>query len=300
MPINADYFYQKAELDFLNAQTTDDKIEKLQKMISAAPKHKGSENLRSELNKRLVKLKKESEKERKKKSGKSSGIKREGNAQVTIFGHTQTGKSTLLSALTNARPKISGIPFTTNRPEIGTMDLEGIKVQLVELPARLNDTELIGIARSSNLILVLVTSLDELMGITNLFKAHNMMTRRLFMLNKIDSLPPEELKRFEKLPVIKISAKEKHNLEELRQRIFDSLELIRVYTKEPGKKPSPVPVVIRRDSTIRNLAEKIRKDYPERFLKAKIWGKSAKFDGQIVGITHILKDKDIIELYLKW
>ena len=44
MPINADFFYQKAEQEFLAAKTTEEKIEKLQKMISAAPKHKGSEN----------------------------------------------------------------------------------------------------------------------------------------------------------------------------------------------------------------------------------------------------------------
>ena len=300
MPINADFFYQKAEQEFLAAQTTDEKIEKLQKMISAAPKHKGSENLRAELNKRLVKLKKESEKERKKKGGKSSGIKREGNAQVTIFGRTQSGKSTLLSALTNARPRITGFQFTTNVPEIGTLDLEGIKVQLVELPARLDNTEIIGIARSSNLIIALVNSLDEVAEMTNIFKAHNVMTKKVFVLNKTDSLPSEELKKFERLPILKISAKNLLGLEELKQRIFDSLDLIRVYTKEPGKKPSPLPVVMKKDSSIKNLAEKIRKDYPERFLKAKIWGKSAKFPGQIVGISHVLQDKDVIELYLKW
>ena len=300
MPINADFFYQKAEQEFLAAQTTDEKIEKLKKMISASPHHKGSENLRAELNKRLVKLKKESEKERKKKGGKSAGVKREGHAQATIFGNTLVGKSTLLSALTNAKPKMTGFPFTTNVPEIGTLDIEGIKVQLVELPARLDSTEIIGIARSSNLIIVLISSLKELMEITSLFKAHNMLTKKLFVLNKMDSLPSEELKKFEKLPIIKISAKNGQNLDELKQKIFDNLDLMRIYTKEPGKKPSTIPVVMRNGSSIRGLAEKIRKDYPERFLKAKIWGKSAKFPGQIVGISHILQDKDIVELYLKW
>lgn len=300
MPINADYFYQKAEHEFLAAKTTEEKIEKLQKMISASPKHKGSENLRAELNKRLVKLKKEAEKERKRKGGRPMGIKREGHAQVVIFGKTQAGKSALLSALTNARPKISDIPFTTQKPEIGTLDLDGIKVQLIELPARLEDSELLGIARSSDLILAMVTSLNELMEISNIFKSHNLLTKKVFFLNKIDSLPSDELKKFEKLAVIKVSAREKQGLDELKQKIFQNLGLIRVYTKEPGKKPSAEPMIIKKDSMIKEMAGKIRKDYPDRFLKAKIWGKSAKFDGQIVGLAHILQDKDIIELYLKW
>jgi len=300
MPINADYFYQRAEMDFLNAKTTEEKIEKLQKMISAAPKHKGSENLRAELNKRLVKLKRESEKERKKKSGKSTGVKKEGDAQVTLFGFTQSGKSSLLSALTNAKPRISDLPFTTFEPEIGTLDLEGLKVQVVDLPARMDDREVMAIARSSDFIIVVVTSLDQLIILNNLFKKENMLTKRIFALNKIDTLSPEELKKFEKLPVVKISARTTQGLDSLKEKIFENIGLIRVYTKEPGKKPSPRPMIVRKDSTIKQLAQKIRNDYPDRFLKAKVWGKSAKFAGQVVGISHVLKDKDILELYLKW
>ncbi|MBU2522748.1 MAG: 50S ribosome-binding GTPase [Nanoarchaeota archaeon] len=300
MPINADFFYQKAEEDFLNAKTTEDKIEKLQKMISASPKHKGSENLRAELNKRLVKLKRESEKEKAKKKGKSVGVKKEGDAQVTLFGFPQSGKSTLLSKLTNAKPRISEIPYTTNQPEIGTLDLEGLKVQVVDLPARIDDKEVLGIARASDFIVVVVTSLDQLITLNNFFKKENMMTGKTFILNKIDSISQEELKKFEKLPVIKVSSKTGQGLDILKQKIFESIQLIRVYTKEPGKKPSERPMIVRKDSTIKKMAEKIRKDYSERFLKAKIWGNSAKFNGQIVGISHILKDKDIVELYLKW
>lgn len=300
MPINADYFYQRAEEDFLNAKTTEDKIEKLQKMISAAPKHKGSENLRAELNKRLVKLKRESEKERKRKVESPPGLKKKGMPRSLFSDSPNREKSSLLSALTNAKPRISELPFTTFQPEIGTLDLEGLKVQVVDLPARLDDREVMAIARSSDFVVVVVTSLDQLMIITNLFKKENMMTRKIFVLNKMDVLSPEELKKFEKLAVIKLSSKTGQGLDMLKQKIFENIDLIRVYTKEPGKKPSPRPMIIRKDSTIRDLAKKIRNDYTDRFLKAKVWGKSAKFDGQIVGISHVLKDKDILELYLKW
>ena len=76
--------------------------------------------------------------------------------------------------------------------------------------------------------------------------------------------------------------------------------MIRVYTKEPGKKPHlDKPMIMKKDSSIKDMAEKIRKDFPDRFIKAKIWGLSAKFDGQTVGIEHILKDKDVVEMYIR-
>jgi len=75
--------------------------------------------------------------------------------------------------------------------------------------------------------------------------------------------------------------------------------LMRIHTKEPGKKPTEKPIILKKNSSIKDVAEKIRKDYPERFIKARIWGKSAKFPGQTTGIEHILQDKDIVELYIK-
>jgi hypothetical protein len=50
---------------------------------------------------------------------------------------------------------------------------------------------------------------------------------------------------------------------------------------------------------VKDMAEKIRKDFPDRFIKAKVWGSSAKFDGQTVGIEHVLKDKDVVEMYIR-
>jgi len=82
MPINADIFYQKAEKEFYEAQTTEDKVVKLEKMIVTAPKHKGAENLLAGLRSRLAKLKKELKKESANKSGRSTGVKKEGDAQL--------------------------------------------------------------------------------------------------------------------------------------------------------------------------------------------------------------------------
>ena len=99
--------------------------------------------------------------------------------------------------------------------------------------------------------------------------------------------------------ITETSIKNDNEIKELKQKIFDNLGLIRVYTKEPGKRKTELPLILEKNSRIYDVAFKIHKEYPKRFLKAKIWGSSAKFDGQIVGIEHELKDKDIVELYVR-
>jgi len=134
MPINASHEYFTAEKEYLDAQTLDEKIEKLQELIKAAPKHKSSENLLKELTTRLKKFLQKQDKG--KSSGKSGkkGIRKE-NFQCALVGLPNTGKSSILSKITNAKPKISPHQFSTSFPEIGTMDYQGIKAQIVDLPS---------------------------------------------------------------------------------------------------------------------------------------------------------------------
>src|SRR3989344_52303 len=108
MPINASPEYYKAYAEYLNALTIEEKIRRLEEVIRLAPKHKSSETLLAHLMSRLSKLKKESEVKRKRRSS-SRGIKKTGDAQVVIIGIENSGKSSLLSVLTNASPKISEI-----------------------------------------------------------------------------------------------------------------------------------------------------------------------------------------------
>jgi hypothetical protein len=292
--------YKIAESKFLMASTKEEKVEALEAMIRTAPKHKSSEKMLANLKTRYVNLKKELEKENAKKKGRSVGIKKDGDAQVTILGFANSGKSSLLAELTNAKPKISDIPFTTAKSEIGTLDLDGIKIQLIELPAYIENKEILGLARSSDLILVLVTSLEELIQISAIIKKENLTDKSLFILNKVELVNQEELKKFFKLNILRISIKEKAGINDLKQKIFENIGLIRVYTKEPGKKPKlDRPMIMKKDCIVKDMAEKIRKDFIDRFIKARIWGKSAKFDGQTVGIEHVLKDKDIVEMYIK-
>ena len=107
MPINADHEYITAEKKYLEAQTLEEKISCLEELIRKAPSHKSAENLRAELKTRLKKFKQKLEKGKKSGRGKK-GIRKEG-FQVILVGKTNSGKSLLISKITNAHPKVSGV-----------------------------------------------------------------------------------------------------------------------------------------------------------------------------------------------
>src|SRR3989338_6977712 len=157
MPVNAPAEYFKAEGKFKSAKNKDEKIAALEEMIRLLPRHHGSENAHAQLKSRLAKLRKESEK---KGGGHKAGVKKEGDAQICILGLANAGKSTLLSRLTEAKPKISAMPYTTTKPEIGMMDYKGIKVQLVEIPSTF-DPEYMRIARGCDAVAIVANSQKE-------------------------------------------------------------------------------------------------------------------------------------------
>ena len=99
------------------------------------------------------------------------------------------------------------------------------------------------------------------------------------------------------IPVLPVSCKNNDGLEKLGDYIFKMLRIIRVYPKEPGeKKPSSKPLVIDEGATVIEAARKLHSKLYKEFRYARIWGPSAKYPGQRVGATHVLKDGDVIEI----
>ena len=125
----------------------------------------------------------------------------------------------------------------------------------------------------------------------------------LIVMNKIDLVSKEELESLKRKYNVDIcvSAEKDINLEKLKDLIYEKLNLIRIYCKEIGKKADlEVPLIIRKDSTIKYVCEKLDKDFVKNFKFARIWGKSVKYEGQkIVKFEHKLIDNDIIELHIK-
>jgi small GTP-binding protein len=123
----------------------------------------------------------------------------------------------------------------------------------------------------------------------------------IVVLNKIDLVSKQDLeglmKTLKGMPVFAISAKEGVGLEELRKNIFERLDLIKIFMKPQGKKVDyNEPLVIKKNSSIGDVCDFIHRTFRRRFRYANIWGKSAKFPGQTVGMRHILQNGDVLTI----
>ena len=182
MPTNVTAEYAAAELKFQKAKTVEEKIAALKEMLATVPKHKGTENLVKELKKRLAKLKSKAEKQSVAKKHERFSVSKTGDALIVLTGFTNTGKSLLLSKLTNAKPKIENYAFTTEDLEIGIFDLEGAKLQVVELPALIGDysnrdKQLLSVARNADLLLIIARTLQEALQLLQYLEKNNFRFR---------------------------------------------------------------------------------------------------------------------------
>jgi len=299
MPINAHPEYMEAEKQFHNASTDQEKLKALEEMMRWMPKHKSAEALRKNIRTRYKKLKLDITKSKRKK-GKQKGIKK-AEMQVVLLGLTNSGKSSILKSLTNAQPKIASYGFTTTQPEIGTLNYQGCNIQIIDLPPIASPDFNKGIVNETNTILVVVEKLHEIKSILDSTKPQQKNKRIVF--NKIDLYDNEtkrkisETLKSKKYNFVLTSTFTKQGIEELKQKILNSFDIIRIYTKHQGKKQGldKVPVILPPNSTLQDVAEKILHGYSKKVKHAKITGPSSKFSNQKVGLKHIVKDKDIIE-----
>ena len=135
MPANLPPQYFEAEKRYREARTTRDKLKCLEEMLTIMPKHKGTDKLRADLRRRISKLKDMGQ--ARKGPGRRPPVyflEKEGAGQVALLGLPNTGKSSLLAALTNAQPVIADYPFTTRIPLAGMMTYENVQIQLIDTP----------------------------------------------------------------------------------------------------------------------------------------------------------------------
>jgi len=326
MPANLPPQYFDAEKTFREAKDPMEKIAALEEMLAIMPKHKGTDHLRAELRTRIAKLNQMAAK----KSGTrraSLGIEKEGAAQVAVIGLPNSGKSQLIATITNASPPVAEYPFTTHSATPGMMEFENIKIQMLDTPPLVPQAIqfwLPPLLRGADALLIMLDlagdPLEQMEAIITQLKKMRIVLggdgggddpeftvwhrKALLIGNKLDldgssrnyqALKAEYEGRF---PVIAVSARQGTGLEELKAKIYEVLDIIRVYTKAPGSKADfSDPIVIDRGSTLAAAAAEVHKDFAANMKYARIWG-SGKHDGVMVKRDHILQDGDIIELHL--
>ncbi len=313
MPANLTPEYLNAEREYKSAQTHEEKIEALERMLATLPKHKGTEKLQADLKRRLSQARKESQKKGAVHSVPFYVIKREGAGQVVLIGPPNSGKSQLVCALTHARPEVAGYPFTTRFPTPGMMTFENVHVQLIDLPplsAEFMERWVPQVIRNANLgVLVVDVNDADVLGevefILGLLDERRIPVPKLLLANKIDM--PGAAENFAALEdlygsrfkYLAVSALTGENLDAFRRTVFDLLELVRVYTKAPGKLADRAsPFIVHRGQTVLDAARLVHKDFAENLKFTRIYRAAGDRDGILVERTHVVVDEDILEFHI--
>jgi len=126
----------------------------------------------------------------------------------------------------------------------------------------------------------------------------------IIAVNKVDLADDEKLEKvYRKLPDLRkvpVSAVTGFGIEDLKEALFDTIKLIRIYLKPQGQEADmDVPLIVKHDSTIGDVCEQIHRTFRPNFRYAMVWGDSAKFPGQTVGIDHVVKDGDVVTIIVR-
>lgn len=326
MPANLPPEYYEAEKVLRAAKTNEEKVRALEEMVRVTPHHKGTDKLLGKLRQRIKKLKEQTEK----KAGGTRrgflyGVTREGAAQVMLVGLPNSGKSALLDSLTNAGPQVAPWPFTTRFPQPGMMTFENIQIQLVDLPPMGDEASvswLPNVLFGSDGYCIVLDAADE-PALAFQMVQEELARWKIALRARGDLSPPGEgwRKKHTLLAVTKVdapgggegyselesslgnsyhivpfSAHDKELQEGFRRALFETLAIMRIYTRAPGKKPDlGSPFILDVGSTILDAAAAVHKDFASGLKFARVWG-SGKFEGQQVQRDYVLHDGDIIEL----
>jgi len=325
MPANLTPDYLKAEQWFRKATTNEEKILALEEMLRVIPKHKGTEHLQADIKHRLSKLREAPAKKPGAKHTDIFHVPRTGAGQIVLLGTPNSGKSSIVAALTNAKVNVADFPFATTVPVPGMVHFEDIQIQLVDTPPITADYSApgqVGVYRHCDLIAIVIDlSIDvaeqlriclDFLETRKLLAAAvaavvgesaGTLSKKAFCIcTKSDIAIPDAIETLKKLckrpfELAEISVKTAAGLGDLPPMFFKLLNIIRVYAKPPGKLPDmKEPFTLPAGSTVMDLATTIHRQLAEKFKFAKIWG-SGVYAGQNVQRNHVLNDKDIIELH---
>jgi ribosome-interacting GTPase 1 len=331
MPANLPPQYYELEREFKQESDPNEKLRLAKELLAMMPKHKGTDKLQAELKAKISKLKKQIDGGGKKHGARHADthdhIEREGAAQVILIGPPNSGKSSIVDALTNSKPLIGDYPYTTREPLAGMAEYDTVQLQLIDTPPISEDlfeNYMPNLVRQADIVVVVVdVSTGGFKSRIDVVLQHLEEKRiilspqipeevddprfaykkTLFAAHKyLDEGGDEGLAELKTLvpdfTIIPTSILDDDSMESFRKAVFDSLGVIRVYTKKIGHDPDFTdPIILPIDSTVEDAAKSIHKDFAFNLQFAKIWGKG-KFEGQRVKNSYVLADKDVIEFHI--
>ncbi|HON42432.1 MAG TPA: 50S ribosome-binding GTPase [Bacillota bacterium] len=311
MPANLTPQYMEAEEAYKRAITPEERLAALEEMLRTIPKHKGTDKMQADIKRRIARVKEAGEAARKKGKVDPYRVEREGAGQVFVVGPPNSGKSALVGRLTSAKVVVAPYAFATTQPVPGMMKYEDILIQLVDTPPISADNcppALMASVRSADAVIMVVdvssdSCLDDIQSLLDLLEERRVINQgkpHMVAMSKMD-LPGAAdnadilVEAYPGIGLVRVSAESGEGLEELPRAVFDMLDIIRLYSKPPGRDVDrAAPFVLKRGGTVTDLAGAIHRDLPRTMKSARVWG-SARFDGQPVPREYVLSDGDIVE-----
>ncbi len=327
MAINATPEYEKADQRYRQATTPAEQLDALQEMLRLLPKHKASEKAQMELKRKISVLKKDMA-----SAPKTGGyadpyvIPLSGAGQIAVIGMPNTGKSSILAAVTAAHVKVAEYPYSTAVPTPGMWEWQDVRLQLIDTPpitAEHVPGELVNLLRRADAVVVAVDatspdSMDQVETVLGLLadKRIELADRPaaeigpeqprgkpgLLAITRADAVDPDEIETLAELldcglTLAPLDCTDAGGFEEFAGHLWRLLHQIRVYTKRPGQKAEYTdPFTLPAGSTIEDLALHIHRDLPAKLKFARVWGDN-HHAGQQVHRTEHLYDKDMVELH---
>ncbi|MEA3277506.1 MAG: GTPase [Pseudomonadota bacterium] len=269
--------------------------------------------------------------------GPVTAVHPEGAAQVALIGPPNVGKSALHAGLTGSHAHVGPYPFTTLYPQPGMLPFEDTLFQLLDLPpvSPEHPAPWLGNALQQADACLLVVDLSDPLCVDQMTTLHEGLSERrvhlsarwtrsalraeqealadpfalllptLLLANKADIIPglADELGVFRELtgldyPVLLVSAEAGAGLAEIGPWLFRELEIVRVYTKVPGRPPEQErPFTLRRGDCVGDVAGLVHRDFTQSFKFARMWRRGRKNVLQ-VGRDHPVEDGDLLELHV--
>ncbi len=240
----------------------------------------------------------------------SIAVRREGAAQIALVGPPNVGKSSLLQALSEIQIKTGDYPFTTLRPVPALTRIGDVLVQLVEIPGLIEGASedrgggraLLGVLRSVDAIVYCArpgADHAELEVVRREVAAAGIEKPAVLAATRADEAEPAQLAAlaaaFSDLEVIPVSVLDEASLEAFRAAVWALTGLIRVRLRNNGSIDAE-PLALDPGATVADVADWVHHDLGASFTGARVWGPSARFDGQRVGRDHEVRDGDVVEI----
>jgi small GTP-binding protein len=240
----------------------------------------------------------------------SIAVRREGVAQVALVGPPNVGKSSLLQALSAIQIRTGDYAFTTLRPVPALTRIGGVLVQLVEIPGLIEGANadrgggraLLGVLRSADAIVYCARADGDpadLAVVRNEVVVAGIDKPSIVALTRADEAPAGAVERYRDAAggaaMVLVSILDDGSLDAFRDAVWALTGLIRVRLRQAGTVDEE-PVALAVGATTEDVATAVHKELGARFTGARVWGPSARFDGQLVGRGHVVEDGDTVEI----